>query len=53
MFNLQMYYDIHSSISSEKKDLFKSYKTSEFPSNKKRIYSLAWSKNGQRLVSGS
>lgn len=53
MFNIKMFQDLYNPSKPDSKEIFKNYKVTEFPANKKRIYSIAWNKHGSKLISGS
>ena len=53
MFNIKMFTELPNLGRPDPKDIFKTYKVTEFPANKKRIYSIAWNKHGSKLISGS
>jgi WD40 repeat protein len=53
MFNLKLYTDLYSTKTTDQKELFKGYKSTEIPANKKRVYSISWNNNGSKLIAGS
>lgn len=52
MFNYNLFYDIQP-MPKLQKDLFKTYKLSDFTGHKKRVSSMAWNRNGSKLITGS
>ena len=53
MFNAKMFLEPYEHGRTDPKEAFKNYKVTEFAANKKRIYSIAWNKNGTKLIAGS
>lgn len=52
MFNLNLFTELEPR-SKQNTELFKTYKLSDIPANKKRVCTLAWNKSGSKLISGS
>jgi hypothetical protein len=53
MFNLNIFREVQPYHKPDYKEIFKGYKVSEFPANKKRVHCISWNKQGTNLISGS
>ena len=52
MFNLKMFKELQPQPKKQN-DVFKQYKLTDFPANKKRVLSIAWNKSGSKLITGA